>query len=354
MAFTEFGTNDAQTRKVWSDKLMRESFGKMDIRTMIGRGPESCIQLLTDLDKSAGDTVYYDILLQDRSDGVNGDSRLKGFESDLTYQQDTVIINQKRHAHAFKGMSQQRTVHDLRKDGRFSLSEWWAWFMEASAFAHLTGVSGTGEETVVGALGADTAGVDFAGNTVTALDANHLVDGTAGAMSLDLIDDAVAKAKVQNPRVSPLNINGKKCYVLYLHPYQVRSLKQEATAVRSWTDIQANAKERSGSNPIFTDALGMYNNVILRESEFIPRSGTNVTHGIMLGQGAGSIAFGNAWLKRGTGAGGGTFFNWREEEDDYGNEVGVAGISCLGLKGNQFGGESYGRIGIRTTEAAPA
>ena len=74
----------------------------------------------------------------------------------------------------------------------------------------------------------------------------------------------------------------------------------------------------------------------------------------MLGQGAAALAYGNAWVKRGTGAGGGTFFNWREKEDDYGNEIGVAGISVLGVKGTQFGGEAHGRIGIRTTEAPPA
>ena len=282
MAFTEFGTNDPQTRKVWSDKLMRETLGKMGIRTMIGRGPESCIQLKTDLDKSAGDTVYYDLLTQDRSDGVNGDNRLKGFESDLTYYQDTLIINKKRHAHAFKGMSQQRTVHDLRRDGRFSLSEWWAWFMEGGLFAHLVGVAGTGEETVSGALGADTGGVDFAGNTVTALDSGHLVDNGASAFNLDMLDDAVAKAKVQNPRVAPLKIGGKKCYVAYLHPYQTRSIQNQVGDTK-WTDIMKNARERSASNPIFTDALGMYNNVILRESEFMPRSGTNITHGVLLG-----------------------------------------------------------------------
>ena len=353
MAFTEFGTNDPQTRKVWSDKLMRETFGKMGIRTLISRGPEACIQLLTDLDKSPGDKITFDLLVQDRSPGVNGDARLDGFESALTYYPDELKINQKRHAHAFKGMSQQRTVHDLRKDGRFSLSEWWAWFTEASMFAHLCGVAGTGEETVVTALGADTGGVDFAGNTVTALDSAHLVNGAASNFSLDMIDDAVAKAKVQNPRVAPLNIGGKKCYVLYLHPYQVRSLRSSVGDSR-WETIQVNANVRGNSNPIFTDALGMYNNVILRESEFIPRSGTNITHAIMLGQGAAALAYGNAWVKRGTGAGGGTFFNWREKEDDYGNEIGVAGISVLGVKGTQFGGEAHGRIGIRTTEAPPA
>ena len=352
MAFTEFGSGDAQAVKRWSEQLMRESFGKMGIRSMIGRGPTACIQMLTDLDKSAGDEVRYDLLVQDRSDGVNGDSKLKGFETALTYYQDVLKINQKRHAHAFKGMSQQRTVHDLRRDGRFSLSEWWAWFMEAGLFAHLAGYVGTGNEQVGGALGASAPGdTDFASNTVTAIDAAHLVN-TGAAFTATDIDDAVAKAKVQNPRVAPLKIGGADKYVLYMHPYSVRSLRID-TGADGWLTIQQNAGVRGSKNPIYTGALGEYNGVILRESEFIPRdTATPTNHNILLGQGAGTIAFGNAWAKGGRGAGGGTFFNWREETEDYGNEQGVAGISCLGYKGTQFNSAAFGRIVIQSDDPA--
>ena len=110
---------------------------------------------------------------------------------------------------------------------------------------------------------------------------------------------------------------------------------------------------RSSKNPIYTGALGEYNGVILRESEFIPSSGTNLRHNVLLGQGAGSIAFGNAWAKDGRGAGGGTFFNWREETEDYGNEQGIAGISALGIKGSVFNSEAFGRIAVVSTDAAP-
>lgn len=353
MAFTEFGTNDARTNKRWSNSLMRESFGRMDVTSLFGKSEESCIRILPDLESNPGDTVYYDLLSQDRSNGVNGDSRLDGYESELSFYQDTLKINQKRHGHTFKGMSQQRIAHDLRRSARLSLSNWWGWFMEAGLLSHLAGVAGTGNETVSGALGADTGSADFAGNTITALDSDHLVDGTGATMTLELIDSAVAKAKVNNPRVAPLNIRGMQVYVLYLHPYQIKSLKTETTAI-SWNEIHREASSRGDKNPIFTGAHGMYNGVIIRESEFIPRSGTNVTHGVLLGQGAGAIAFGNAWKKgRRASSGGGAYFSWREKLDDYDNEEGVAGASCLGFKRTQFNSEAFGVVGVRTTEAAP-
>jgi len=353
MAFTEFGEGDPQAVKRWSEQLMRETFGKMDIRAMIGKGEGACIQLKTELDKNPGDTIYYDLLAQDRSDGVNGDSRLKGFETPLTYFQDTLKINQKRHAHAFKGMSQQRTVHSLRESGRFSLSNWWGWFMEAGMLAHAAGVAGDGNETVRGALGAESAGdTDFAGNALVALDADHLVDNGGSDFSLDQLDKAKAKAVVNNPRVPPLKIGGKDKYVAYLHPYQVLTLRTDAGAAQ-WNEIQQNASSRGPNNPIYTGALGEYNGIIIRESEFVPSVG-DVRHGVLLGAGALAIGFGNAWKRsRRAGAGGGSFFDWKEEMDDYDNEEGVAGVSCVGFKRCQFNSKAFGVIGLRSTDAAP-
>ena len=352
MADTEFGAASPQAVKRWCEQLMRETFEKMDLKTMIGRGEDSCIQLKTELDRDPGDELRYDLLAQDRSDGVNGDSVLEGFETPLTFFQDSLKVNLKRHAHSFRGMTQQRTVHDLRSSARFSLANWWAWFIQGGLFAHLAGVAGDGAETVVGALGGDTGDSDFAGNPITALDSEHKVS-VGAAMTLTAIDDAVAKAKVQNPRVAPAMVGGREKYVLYLHPYQVRSLRTSA-ATNDWNAIHQEASQRGPENPIYTGALGEYNNVILRESEMIPSSGTT-RHGIMLGAGAACIAMGNAWdLTSGSSGGKGSYFNWREENRDYGNKKGVAGISCIGFKRTQFNGKAFGVIGIDTVDSAPA
>jgi len=352
MAATEFGSASDQAVKRWSEKLMKETLGKMGMRGLIGTHDDSCIQLKTELKKSAGDQIKCDLLVQDRSDGVNGDTRQKGAETPLSFYQDTLLINQKRNAHVFRGMSQQRTLHNLRTAGRGSLSTWWAWFIEAGLMAHLVGVSGDGEETVIGALGATTGESDFAGNTVTALDAAHLVDGSGAAMVLSLIDDAVSKAKVNNPRAAPIMIEGEMKYVAYLHPYQTRALRVDAGAGQ-WNQIQQNAGVRGKKNLIYSGAVGEYNNVIIRESEFVPSVGT-LRHGMLLGACAGAIAFGNAWSTSSRSAsGGGSFFDWKEEEDDYGNEKGVAGVSILGFKRSIWNSKAFGVIGIDSTDAAP-
>lgn len=352
MAFTEFGELSAQARKVWSEDLMHESFGKMDIKSLIGTGEGACIQMKGELEKGAGDTIKCDLLVQDRSDGVNGDAKLKGFETALSFYQDELQVNQKRHAHSFMQMSQQRTVHDLRKSARLSLSNWWAWVIEAGMMAHFAGVTGDGNESVNGVLGGTTGDTDFAGNDIVALDAAHLVDNGGSDMALGMLDDAVAKAKVNNPRVAPIMVGGKKRYVAYLHPYQVRTLRTDAGA-EQWNQIQQNASARGSDNPIYTGALGEYNGIIIRESEFVPSVG-DVRHGFLLGAGAGMIGFGNAWKKSKRGGTSGSYFDWKEEEDDYENEEGVAGVSILGFKRSIYNSATFGVIGLRSTDAAPS
>jgi len=347
MAVTEFGTNDAQAVKRWSLQLFRETLGKTYFKRFLGRGNDAIIKLLTDLNDAAGDVVKYDLRSQDRSNGVQGDTRLKGFESALTFNQDSVAIDQLRNAHAFRGMTQQRTVHDLRAEGRDSLSDWFARIYDTMLFTYLAGVAGDGEETVSGILGAS----GFAGNALTAPDAAHLVNNTGSAFDLNDLDDAIAKAKVTNPRVKPTMVNGQPKYVAVLHPYSVRSMKT-ATGNSQWTEIHQNASERGSSNPIYTGALGEYNGVVLHESEFIQRVG-DVTHNVFLGACAGVVSFGNAVKKTKRGAGGGSYFSYREEDDDYGNEEGIAAGSVFGIKKATFNSADFGVIRLTNTESAP-
>jgi len=64
MALTEFGTNDAQTVKIWSTLTMREALKNVLFKKFLGTSKRSIIQRLTELEKSAGDNVKYDLLMQ--------------------------------------------------------------------------------------------------------------------------------------------------------------------------------------------------------------------------------------------------------------------------------------------------
>ena len=126
MALTEFGTNAAQTVKIWSKLTMREALKSTLFRKLMGTSKRSIIQRLTDLEKTAGDQIKFDLLMQMTGTGVSGDNRQRDNEEALVYHQDTITIDQLRNAHAFKRMTQQRTLHDLRSDAKENLADWWA------------------------------------------------------------------------------------------------------------------------------------------------------------------------------------------------------------------------------------
>jgi len=347
MAVTEFGTGDPQAAKRWSDQLFRETLGKTYCSRFMGKGSDAIIRMLPDLESAPGDNIKYDLRVQDRSNGVQGDTKLKGFESSLVFHQDEINIDQLRQAHAFRGMTQQRTVHDLRAEGRASLSDWFAWVYDSMTFAYATGVAGDSNESVSGILGVG----GFAGNALTAPDADHTFVGSTGFVVGDL-DDAVAMAKVTNPRVRPTKVGGQDKYVAVLHPYSIRSMRIDAGA-SGWNQIHQNASARAGSNPIYTGALGEYNGVVIHESEFIPRVG-NTTYNVFLGAGALTCAFGNAWKKsRRSAGGGGSYFSYHEETEDYDNEEGIAAASCFGIKKSTFNSADFGVIRIDNTETGP-
>lgn len=356
MASTEFASGASQTVKRWSDMLYREAIERTFFSKFAGRSKGSIIQVLTDLERNAGDQIKYDLRVQNRSSGVQGDNPLKGYERALTFYQDTVSINQLRQGHEFKAMSQQRTVHDLRMEAKAALVEWWSWQLDGLMFAYLAGACGNGSETVQETI--DDAGGDavgFAGNPLRTPDAGHLFDNSGSATTINDIDVLVEMAKTTNPRIQPVEIDGGSYYVLVLHPYTAYAMRVE-TGDTKWNVIQQRVGQAGLKNPIFSGAMGIYNQTIIYESEYVPivtTSGSERCHNLFLGAGAAAFAMGNAYNKRARAkVGGGAFFSWSEEIDDYGNSEGVGSGAIFGIQKSRFNSTDHGVIRYTTDDTA--
>ena len=74
MAVTAFGTNDAQAIKLWSTVTMREALKATLMNRLMGSGKRAIVQRLTELEKGAGDTIKYDLLMQMTGAGVEGEA----------------------------------------------------------------------------------------------------------------------------------------------------------------------------------------------------------------------------------------------------------------------------------------
>lgn len=361
MAATPFATGDANTVKRWASETFHQALNATYLSSSMGTDDEAVIQVLSDLEENRGDVIKYDLLVDIAGEGVDGDAVLEGNTVNMTYHQDTVAIDQKRQGVLVQTMSQQRTVHDLRSDAQRKLVDWWAKRLDIWMFANLAGTAGLETGGVATTPESQPYIADqfdgWAGNAVYATPpTTHEVDATGGNLMLKHIDWAVEKAQTADPMVRPIMINGEPYYVLYLHNYQWTSLKTQTGNDLSWLTNAQQAGIRGDQNPVVTGSPGIYNNVILKVSQFIPRdatTGTAETYALLCGAQAGVIAFGNAYDKLDqTHFGKENLFSWMEQRTDLGNKKEIAGGAIFGMKRTIFNSKPYGVIRIKSDDIA--
>lgn len=357
MAVSAFGTNDAQTVKIWSPLTLREALKPTMVSKLMGSGKKSVIQRLTDLEKTAGDSIKYDLLMQMTGSGVRGDNRMRDSEEALVYHQETIEIDQLRNAHAFRRMSQQRTLHNLRSDAKSNLADWFAGQYDQILLDQLCGnatntfantpTTPTQNQRIVSGDVARSATLSTDEAAISSNDQFTLAD----------MDYAKESAKTLTPPIRPTEVNGKDMFIVVLHTYSVTDLRLDVgnSAYTDWPTIQLYAQKRGDSNPIFTGALGVYNNMILYESTRIYEPVSNVRRNLFLGAQAGAFAMGSAYdSMESSRLGKDNLMSWYEQKDDYGNEKGIAVGNIFGIRSNVFNSLDYGKMIISSYAASHA
>lgn len=366
MSTTEFGVNHPLAVKVWSRELAREAYRMAYAGRFIGKGKDALIGEKVDLKKSAGDKITCGLRPQLQGDGVEGDATLEGNEEAMQFYDDSLFVNQLRHATRSKGkMSEQRVPYDLREESRDALADWWARRIDEAFFNQICGNTAvsdsrrTGENATVAP--STNRQIWQGGNS----DDESL--GTGDLFTIDLIDIARQRAETASiesntgPLIRPIRYMGSDYYVMFLHDYQVHDLRTSNTAGQ-WLDIQQAAMQGGdvAKNPIFTGALGVYNGVVLHKSSRVTtgvNSSTgaaeaNVRRAVLCGAQAATIAFGSENSS--------TRYSWVEDLHDYGNQLGVAAGAIWGMKKTKYvpaddsatNAEDFGTVVVSTYATA--
>jgi N4-gp56 family major capsid protein len=349
MATLDIATGAAQAVKIWSTLLLQRALYKTYYGRFASTKMDAPFQILTDLTKGPGDQIKYDVVAQEGGYGVNGNTTLEGSETTLTFYQNTLTINQKRLAHAWYRMSQQRTVHQLRKTSLEVLSDAWARIMDEYLFAFLCGTAGANAT-----LDADIT--NHAAQALVAVEAASLIDNTGSAMTVDMLDDmrwkAEARAQADGGPVQKIKVNGFEGYLVFIHPYQAAQLQNDS----EWRSAQENADVRGDQNKLFTGAMGSWNGMVIHVSNYLPFQAANVANAVLCGKQAAVVGFGNAFDTLDQERYGKEFvFSWQERsQTDYNNIKGVAASAIFGVNRNIFNSDSHGVILLKTTSAAPA
>lgn len=364
MAMTEFGPNHPLAVRLWAKRLFVESLRETFIDRFIGTSEKnSIIQMRDELSKSAGDRVTFGLRIQLIGAGTSGDNTLEGNEEALSTYNDTVIIDQLRHAVRSRGkMSEQRVPFSVRQEAMDGLRDWWAdridtWFFnQAGGFTAQTDVRYTGMQAV---LAPDSTHL-FRPNSKTTDESLT----TGDEFSLAHIDRMVARAKTWQSNgggtavpMRPVRYKGGDYYVLFIHPYQTFSLRSNYNA-GAWADLQKSKLIANGSddNPIFQGGsfLGIYNGVAIHESARVV-NGVNSTTGAAVTNVRRAVMCGAQAVVMATGRddSGPEKMNWVEELFDYNNQLGVAAGMIAGMKKTQFNGLDFGVVVFSTYAPQP-
>lgn len=370
MARTIVGVNDAKAVKKWAGMLAYDTSHKSYFnQRFMARGAEAevPIQILTDLESDAGETISYDLLAELKMAPVEGEDILEGKEEGQKFYTDQIYIDQARCGVNTGGrMTRKRTLHNLREKAKRQQSSWWARLMDELLFIYLSGARGINPNYLL-PLGY----TGRANNALVAPDSYHRLyggDATAfdnissnDAMDLRLVDRAKTKADSQGggatdvPVLQPCKIDGEETFVMCMHTFQEDDLRQN-TGTGQWLDIQKAAAGAEGrKNPIFKGSLGMYRNVILHSHRNVVRfnnagSGADqpAARALFMGSQAAVVAFGSPGTNM--------RFDWHEETRDNGDKVVISTSSIFGVKKVTFttpvGAQDFGLFSLDTYCAA--
>jgi N4-gp56 family major capsid protein len=350
---------------------------KGDMKGERQTSPNAPIVRITDLNKTAGDTVDMQIVHKLSKMPTMGDRKIAGRGESLDFTDFELSINQGRHQVDAGGkMSQQRTVHDLRKTARTLLGPYFNDLQDQQSTFHLAGARGDFfEDDMIIPLESHDEFAEIMVNDVTPPtydrhffggDATNFesIDGS-DVFSLEVVDNLSLFLEEMAHPLQPVRFTGDELsgdepfYVLNVTPRQWYDW-QQTTSYKDWQTLTANAINRSRNfkHPVFAGDCAMRGNILVRKYKGAPvrfnagstvnvcandnaatveqkTAGTMIDRAILLG----GQALASAWGKTQNGS----QFSMHEEKTDAGNRDEITIAWMNGLKKIRFKDKS-GRV----------
>ncbi len=323
MADWTFTTADALTAQTWAKKWWIEA--KTDSyfygHGFVGGGVDNIIVEFAELEQNQGYQHTYGQVRELAGAGVAGDSTMEGNEDVPDVFDDNITINQRRNAVRSAGKLSEQYPSDkaVRSWSEELLKRWMAALIDQDLFDAL------GTSVTKAIYGGD-------GTATTDLEAGDYF--TTG-----LIGKAVAYAGKATPLIVGKTIGGSKKFVCVISPDQAFDLRTRDSA---WSQAQREVLASQGTgNPIFTDALGQWNNTVIHQHQRVSISTTwgtgavNGAMGLFMGIQAGAIAYAKRKI-------------WNEKTFDYGNKVGFCIGAIFGVSKSVFNSSDNAVVAIDT------
>lgn len=332
MGKTRVATGDTGiAKKVYDEKVFRDTKKATFFGSMMGEGPDSLIQVKTDLNGERGDTIYFNLRMRLSGSGVTSGQILEGNEERLTAYNDSVVLERYRHAVRDDGeMTRQRAAYDVDAESELALKDWGSEKIDQLIFDALL-------TTATKVFYLNSSGVVSAGSAATAKAGLH---ATNSKLTLDFITAVSTWAMTGGNRsyvpIRPVKVDGRSYVVVLVHPDNLYDLEVSS----DWKNACNYAKERGDDNPLFKGAIAItWNGAIIKPHENVPIAtdggGSTVAWSkcVLMGAQAGVWA----WGKRP---------KLIKDTFDYEEEHGMAWGITAKCKKPQFNSLDYGSVGI--------
>lgn len=299
------------TVQQWDARYFREYLNTNWFKPFMGTGAGKMIQVKEDLTTKPGDTVTFTLINRLTGTARGEDDALEGNEEEADLRSHTIRIREYKHAVTFKEFEAQKTAIDLRQGVKDVLMDWNMELDRDNIIAAMGSINGvayaSATEAQKDAWLADNSDRVLFGAAKSNTNAGY--DHSASLLNVDASNDKLTSsalslmkrmAKQASPKIRPIKprpgISKSDSYVVFAPTECVRDLAADSAF------LQANreARERGLSNPIFSGADYVYDNLYIYEIEDIPSLGavgnsSAVVRPVYL---MGAQALGIAWAMR--------------------------------------------------------
>jgi hypothetical protein len=321
-----------------SAQIWRDSLKLMSLKGLLGaKGSGNVIVVDNMLQNNAGDTIDYHFVPYADKQPIKGqDATIQGNEYSFSEYSTQLTIDEVNFPFKKRGkMTDQRSILDVRAELGRQIAQHNAQYNEDQLFKVM---SGGGVSEALSALQDSTDTTDRVNGASRCIAANGASSFTvtteaasdntalfAAVTATDKISPALIKraavmARTSSPyKMQPLRVgpNNAEFFILYLSleaAYDLTEHPDWITHALSTTDMNF------GDDPIATNSLGVFGNVIVKESERIIKvtNGTrSIARNLLMGADAAVLGFSQT-------------LDLQEQWNDYRRELGVNGSEIRG------------------------
>lgn len=262
MSVGSFSTSNALTKKAWEEKLFRDMpkssyFGQR----FMGSDQNSLVQTTSKVEKEKGDKVTFGIRMRLTGAGQTGEGTLEGNEEDLSTFDYSISLEQYRHAVRYKAkLSAKRAMFEISSEAVQAIKDWGAEKIDQLLFDALL-------DTPTKIFYSTSSGITATAVAATAKSALTTADSKLTPSMISALRVwALTGGNYQQTPVRPIKVEGGEYLVLLVHPDVMFDLKQNSV----FNAARQYAQDRGKDNPIFKNAVAIWDDVVIHESLKMP------------------------------------------------------------------------------------